>query len=295
MAILAATDYSESSHAAIRYAAREAQARGEKMVLAHVVSAPVDTSSWAYFVDRARGDTGRLRNQALEKLDEVCREVLSDEERPAHCEYAVELGDPSESIHELAGEKGASLVILGGSGQRALGAYFLGSTAEDTIREGKRPVMVVPSDWQVDRCRRVLAAVDFSDCSRQSLAYAARWARFHDAELTVLHAANPSSSGATLLGLQPSQTDVEAYEGECEEKLASMIDELEVENLEVETLVRRGQPHRVVSEVVEERKMDLAVIGTHGQRGWKRFFVGSTALKILRTLPCPVITVRDEG
>jgi len=41
-----------------------------------------------------------------------------------------------------------------------------------------------------------------------------------------------------------------------------------------------------------EEKVDLIVIATHGQTGWRHMVFGSVAEKVVRLAPCPVLTVR---
>jgi nucleotide-binding universal stress UspA family protein len=51
------------------------------------------------------------------------------------------------------------------------------------------------------------------------------------------------------------------------------------------------------SEIVEfarARGMDLIVMGTHGRRGLSHLLMGSVAERVLRTAPCPVLTVKVE-
>jgi nucleotide-binding universal stress UspA family protein len=44
-----------------------------------------------------------------------------------------------------------------------------------------------------------------------------------------------------------------------------------------------------------DRGIDLIVMGTHGRGGMSHLLLGSVADKVVRTAPCPVMTVRDEG
>jgi nucleotide-binding universal stress UspA family protein len=49
-----------------------------------------------------------------------------------------------------------------------------------------------------------------------------------------------------------------------------------------------------INEYVDERAIDLVVMGTHGRRGIDRLMLGNVADKIVRHAPCPVMTVREE-
>jgi len=59
----------------------------------------------------------------------------------------------------------------------------------------------------------------------------------------------------------------------------------------VTTIVRMGKPFHEISLAAGERAADLIVIATHGHTGLKRIWLGSTAERVVRHAPCPVLTV----
>jgi universal stress protein A len=60
----------------------------------------------------------------------------------------------------------------------------------------------------------------------------------------------------------------------------------------VEKVVLKGIPHEEVINFATEKKIDLIIMGTYGKKGLERFIFGSTAEKVVRNAPCPVLTVR---
>ena len=66
------------------------------------------------------------------------------------------------------------------------------------------------------------------------------------------------------------------------------------ENVRGQALVRLGQPHREITEAAKELHVDLIVLATHGYTGLKHAFLGSTAERVVRHAPCPVLTVRER-
>ena len=60
----------------------------------------------------------------------------------------------------------------------------------------------------------------------------------------------------------------------------------------VETLLLRGDAIREIVSLAKDQAFDLIVMGTHGRRGLNHAFLGSVAEHVLRTAPCPVMTVR---
>ena len=61
---------------------------------------------------------------------------------------------------------------------------------------------------------------------------------------------------------------------------------------DVTTLVRVGDPARLITEVARELGADLIVMSTQGLGADGRYALGSVALKVLMTAPCPVFLVR---
>jgi nucleotide-binding universal stress UspA family protein len=61
---------------------------------------------------------------------------------------------------------------------------------------------------------------------------------------------------------------------------------------DTEEAILVGVPHRSIVDYVEEEGVDLVVMGTHGRQGLQRVLVGSVAERVVRTAPCPVMTIR---
>ena len=57
---------------------------------------------------------------------------------------------------------------------------------------------------------------------------------------------------------------------------------------------RRGMASHEIVEAAREFDIDLIVMATHGYRGWKHFAIGSTAERVVRAAPCPVLVVREK-
>jgi universal stress protein A len=56
-----------------------------------------------------------------------------------------------------------------------------------------------------------------------------------------------------------------------------------------------GIPYRKIVEVAADEKLDLIVMATHGRTGFSHLFLGSVAEKVVRTAPCPVLTIRPSS
>jgi universal stress protein A len=60
------------------------------------------------------------------------------------------------------------------------------------------------------------------------------------------------------------------------------------------SLFRRGLASHEIVETAKDLDIDLIVIATHGYTGWKHFCIGSTAERVVRAAPCPVLVVREK-
>jgi universal stress protein A len=57
-------------------------------------------------------------------------------------------------------------------------------------------------------------------------------------------------------------------------------------------IVRTGKPFYEINQYAQEEDIDLIVIATHGHSGMEHILFGSTAEKVVRKAPCPVLVVR---
>jgi nucleotide-binding universal stress UspA family protein len=64
-------------------------------------------------------------------------------------------------------------------------------------------------------------------------------------------------------------------------------------DVELEETVIEGIAHETLIDYTKAKGIDLIVIGTHGKTGISRVLLGSTAEKVVRHSPVPVMTVRD--
>jgi nucleotide-binding universal stress UspA family protein len=132
----------------------------------------------------------------------------------------------------------------------------------------------------------ILFPTDFSSAANAALPYAAAIAQRYGAKLYTLHVL-PSNICVAFPETWP--IFVERAREEAQQKAHELLSHLE--GIETEVLVQSGDVWTVVEEVIENDKIDLVVLGTHGRTGWGKVLLGSVAETIFRKAPCPVITV----
>ena len=146
--------------------------------------------------------------------------------------------------------------------------------------------------------RRILVPTDFSELSAVALEYAEALAKRWGASLHVLHVIEDRF----LLGATSSEIyvpDVPALRAalvtDAESQLATFVPDGVRNAVRVTTEVRVGSAAAVISEVADTTACELVVMGTHGRTGIAHLLLGSVAEKVVRTAPCPVLTVHGDA
>ena len=149
------------------------------------------------------------------------------------------------------------------------------------------------------RIRKILVPVDFSESSREALAYAAELAQKFGARIDLLHVwqAPVFIPTATLPEVPNVDANiVDLVRQNAEEATARALAEARAQGLPVESArAEPGVPARGIVELAKADGYDLIVIGTHGRTGLSRAMMGSVAEKVVRLAPCPVLTVRSAA
>jgi universal stress protein A len=142
------------------------------------------------------------------------------------------------------------------------------------------------------RIRQIMAPTDFSEGSKQAIAYAYELAQAIGAKLVLLHVIEelPSYIGFVLPG--GAAMILEDLGRQACLDLAEVLPEAKAAEVEVTRRVVEGSPPHKILEVAAAEKIDLIVIATHGCTGFSHLFMGSVAEKVVRAAPCPVITIR---
>lgn len=142
--------------------------------------------------------------------------------------------------------------------------------------------------------QNILIATDFSKCSEEACAYALTLARKFDASLQVLHVINEP---VDLRGFYVPHISFEQLEKEIADGAATMLETFCKENLSdfsaYTTSVVTGVPYEEIIRIAQEQHVSLIVIGTHGRSGLDHLIFGSTAERVVRSSPCPVLTIRQ--
>lgn len=137
--------------------------------------------------------------------------------------------------------------------------------------------------------RHILVATDFLEVSRRALCEALALAE-KDAQVSVVHVLHPDRTHAALEN--PPELDLERIG--AEKQMKALLENLKPVQ-KIETLLRHGNVALQVLSVIEEKAIDLLVIGTRARGGLTRLALGSVAEELLRVAPCPVMTIGPQA
>ncbi|MFQ5575051.1 MAG: universal stress protein, partial [Terriglobia bacterium] len=128
-------------------------------------------------------------------------------------------------------------------------------------------------------------ATDFSVPAQRAYLYALKLASVFKARLVILTVLKAVPWAGRSQHLHSRQTGALLELG----KLARLAEEA---GRSPTPMLVLGSPSARISEIADEVRAALIVMGTHGRSGWDRLKLGSTAEAVVREAPCPVLTVR---
>ncbi|MBD3410645.1 MAG: universal stress protein [Ignavibacteriales bacterium] len=141
--------------------------------------------------------------------------------------------------------------------------------------------------------QKILLPIDFSEHSLCALSYASEFARRFGASLTLVYVVEPAvfPPDFSLGQMAPPALNRQMRE-RSKDELESVARERVAEGVEFSTIVRTGKPFIEIIETARDENADLIIIPTHGRTGVEHIFFGSTAEKVVRKAPCPVLSLR---
>ena len=135
---------------------------------------------------------------------------------------------------------------------------------------------------------RILLATDFSPESQNALYCAISLAKRYDSLLFLTHVLPPE--GAMAAGdTWPGVSD--AARRAAEKSMARLEKTEGLNAISHDVLIASGDTWDIIAKVLRDEHVDLVVMGTHGDSGVKKLFLGSTAEKVTRHASCPVLTL----
>ncbi len=285
--IICGVDFSSKSKAAVTEALNVAEHMGAELILAHIAEplAPIHSKLRAEW------------EQVTYHRDEAVRQQLAEmqtqlKSMSRNLSYLLVEGEPKERLASLATECGATLLVVGTHGRTGVKHFLLGSVAEQTIRRSETNVLVVrPGGSSKGGFGKILVPTDFSPHAEAALVEALAVAACN-AEIELVHfwqlptyACGEFPPNLTELSAE-RRRDAEALGNALLAKYQTQHRQLHFE------VAQAAAAHGIIDRVTAaNQRYDAIVMGSHGFRGFRRFFLGSVAEKVVRHAPCSVLMV----
>lgn len=162
----------------------------------------------------------------------------------------------------------------------------------------------------------ILYPTDGSKGADSALVHCRHLAKAYDATVHVLHAVehfapyglggdvevknqrgmvgDPKGGEGGMTGSRTKRQEIkERIKAQSAEMVADAASRLGA--VDTQTVVKVGNPYKVILETASDSNADLIVMGTHGRTGLDRYLIGSVAEKVVRMSDVPVLTVRQEN
>lgn len=121
--------------------------------------------------------------------------------------------------------------------------------------------------------KTVIVPIDFSENSMEAFSQAHFFARIQNAKIVLVH--------------------VSQGENDAENKLKNIVKNHAAVNIDYK--IEQGSVHKGIVKVAKDENAELIFIGTHGVSGFEKYFMGSTAFRIIGIAPCPVFSMRKAS
>jgi nucleotide-binding universal stress UspA family protein len=197
-------------------------------------------------------------------------------------------GDPSSMVPQFSQHRSSSLIVLGTHGGGAIDRLFLGSTAEGILRRSSGPAITIGPRVNILKAgalkiKRILYATDCTPEAAYAASVAVVLADAFSAELDVLNVVRTTDIDHPEQFHQVQQH----FYGAVEAAVPRYADQI----CQPHTFVSVGQPHIEILKHVDERKIDILILGLRRNAHLGMQSRTSGAFPIIVEATCPVVTM----
>lgn len=142
--------------------------------------------------------------------------------------------------------------------------------------------------------KTILVPTDFSDISRNAIDYAVEMAKPFNAALVLFHAYHVPIVNSEMLENLPSEAAMEKNIMESLRKIEKNIHDKNGIGISIEIICKQGLAADVISEYVDDNKIDFIVMGTQGGGFITEKVLGSVTSSLIKKSKCPVLSIGKD-
>jgi len=140
----------------------------------------------------------------------------------------------------------------------------------------------------------ILVPTDLSPYAEEAFTYACELAVKLDATIHLVNVIGIPALGVPELGVAVTSAMIASMISDNQKALDALAAHAPGGARIGRILMKTGDARDMINEAAREVDADLIVMGTHGRRGVSRALLGSVAETVVRTAPCPVLTIRPR-
>lgn len=251
-----------------------------------------------YVADTTHDSVTRIGGGVVDVLEQEGQQIVqefADQADRHHVPTVTDVlqGGVPATITEYAGEAKIDLIVMPTRGRTGVQRLLLGSTAERVVRQASVPVLTLHPDDDSVRYpyQNVLVPTDGSEYAMAAIGQAIDIVNMEGATLHVLSVVDVTSLGIDV----HSERHVDTLEEKARQAVAeamSVAEDAGVDSV-VGEIEYGSSVAQAIQSYVDERDIDIVVMGTHGRTGVDRYLLGSVTEKTLRTANVSLLTVPE--
>jgi len=149
------------------------------------------------------------------------------------------------------------------------------------------------------RIRKIMVAYDFSDYSEKALDFAVELADELKSDLMIVNVINQRDVDALLRAEMESASFsadrfIKDNKKDRMERINEIVEQKSAKHLPVEIKIKIGVPFRELVQTVKDSSVDLVVMGRKGRSNLSGILFGTTAEKMFRHCPVPLLSLREN-
>lgn len=275
--ILVPTDFSKLSKSALKVGLAIAKRQNAEITLLHVVDvyAYLRPSEVVLYKDLVAANLKLTIEAKLKSLAGKIQKKTGVKIIPKVSE-----GTPSESICQIADEKGISLIVMGTHGKSGIRQFFIGSESFRVIKNATCPVLTVPGNWQKTAFEKVLFPVRLTQGALDKYFYARPIIEKNNSEVMLLGLANKK------------------FKDELKE-VTILMEKLKIQLYTDKVLFHtavipsKDFPATIINSAIDF-EADLIILSANLDYNFKAHFIGPYAQTVINHSPLPVLTIKPS-